>query len=65
VRRRVLLVGAITALLFATGLDTVEYRKDADQLIKAALQDDAGLNRLQYFCDQIGNRLSGFVVLGR
>ena len=61
--RRVALLGAIAALLFAAGTDIDEYRKTADQLINAALKDDAGLNRLQYLCDRIGNRLSGSKAL--
>ena len=35
------------------------YRLAANRLIDAAMKDDAGLARLQYLCDQIGNRLSG------
>ena len=51
------------ALLFGAGVDTAEYRKTADQLIAAALKDDAGQNRLEYLCDRIGNRLSGSKAL--
>jgi len=40
-------------------MDVPEYRKTADRLIHAALTDDTGLNRLEYLCDRIGNRLSG------
>ena len=35
----------------------------ADRLIDAALKDDAGLNRLEYLCYRIGNRLSGSKAL--
>ncbi len=61
--RRVALLGALAAFLFAAGMDTAEYRQTADQLINAALKDDAGLNRLEYLCDRIGNRLSGSKAL--
>jgi Zn-dependent M28 family amino/carboxypeptidase len=36
-----------------------KYRKTADQIIDAALQDEAGYAKLTYLCDRIGNRLSG------
>jgi hypothetical protein len=39
------------------------YRDTANRLIDAALKDDAGLNRLEYLCDRIGNRLSGSKTL--
>jgi carboxypeptidase Q len=61
--RGVALLGAIAALLVAAGTDVEEYRKTADQLINAALKDDAGLHRLEYLCDRIGNRLSGSKAL--
>src|ERR1035438_1418041 len=61
--RRIAAVGAMGALLFGASVDTAEYRKTADQLIAAALKDDAGLNRLEYLCDRIGNRLSGSKAL--
>jgi len=57
------ILGAIAALLFAAGPDMAEYRKSTGQLIDAALKDDAGLNRLEYLCDRIGNRLSGSKAL--
>jgi carboxypeptidase Q len=61
--RRAAFLGAISALLLAADMDTAEYRKPADQLINAALKDDAGLHRLEYLCDRIGNRLSGSKAL--
>ena len=36
-----------------------KYRETADKLIAAAMADEEGLQRLQYLCDRIGNRLSG------
>jgi len=36
-----------------------EYKVTANNLIDAALADDAGLNRLEYLCYRIGNRVSG------
>ena len=39
------------------------YKADADRLIDAALKDDAALNRLEYLCYRIGNRLSGSPAL--
>jgi hypothetical protein len=41
------------------------YRTTADQLIRAALADTEGYNRLAYLCYRIGNRLSGSVGLER
>jgi hypothetical protein len=42
-----------------------KYREPADKLIAAALADEEGLQRLQYLCDRIGNRLSGSASLER
>lgn len=42
-----------------------EYRATAEKLIDAALKDDAGLERLEYLCYRIGNRLSGSEGLDR
>jgi hypothetical protein len=39
------------------------YRATAAQLIDTAMKDDAGLARLQYLCDRIGNRVSGSEAL--
>lgn len=36
-----------------------KYQKTANQIIDAALQDEAGYAKLSYLCDRIGNRLSG------
>lgn len=57
--RRTALLSVIAALLYAADFDPAAYRQTADRLIAAALKDDAGLARLQYLCDRIGNRLSG------
>jgi hypothetical protein len=44
---------------------TEKYRDIADKLITAAMADEEGLQRLQYLCDRIGNRLSGTQSLER
>jgi hypothetical protein len=41
------------------------YQNDANRLIDAALTDQAGLNRLEYLCYRIGNRVSGSASLDR
>lgn len=41
------------------------YNETAQRLIEAALRDTDGLERLQYLCDRIGNRLSGSASLER
>jgi len=66
-RRPTLLLAAIlpAALCFAADnkIDASRYQDVADKLIDAALADDAGLNRLEYLCYRIGNRLSGSAAL--
>src|ERR1700733_14357816 len=57
--RRLAFLLALAALLIAAD----NHRKTANQLIEAALKDDAGLNRLEYLCYRIGNRLSGSKAL--
>ncbi len=59
-RRTLPLIFAAGALVAAepTGI-TEKYRETAGKLIAAAMADQEGLNRLQYLCDRIGNRLSG------
>jgi hypothetical protein len=44
---------------------TDQYRDTADKLIRAALADHEGYDRLAYLCYRIGNRLSGSVALER
>jgi hypothetical protein len=41
------------------------YRESSQKLIAAALADQEGLQRLQYLCDRIGNRVSGSESLER
>src|SRR5579863_1465162 len=55
----------LAALCFAADnkVDTSRYQDTANKLIDAALADDAGLNRLEYLCYRIGNRLSGSAAL--
>ena len=36
-----------------------QYQDAANKLISLAMSDDTGLNRLEYLCDRIGNRVSG------
>ncbi|HEX4808421.1 MAG TPA: M20/M25/M40 family metallo-hydrolase [Bryobacteraceae bacterium] len=43
--------------------DVAEYRDPATKLIGAALADEHSLDRLEYLCDRIGNRLSGSPAL--
>ncbi len=43
--------------------DASRYQDTANKLIDAALADEAGLNRLEYLCYRIGNRLSGSAAL--
>src|SRR5579871_2712410 len=45
--------------------DIAHYQNDANRLIDAALKDQAGLDRLEYLCYRIGNRLSGSESLNR
>jgi len=42
-----------------------QYAPVAQKLIAAAMSDGQSLNRLQYLCDRIGNRLSGSASLER
>ena len=44
---------------------TEQYRDTADKLIRAAMADHEGYDRLAYLCYRIGNRLSGSVALER
>src|SRR5580698_6084880 len=54
-RSCIILLAATSAFAATAG----EYKVTANNLIDAALADDAGLNRLEYLCYRIGNRLSG------
>jgi hypothetical protein len=59
-----LLAGSCALALAADGSTVAAgYRESADKLIDAALSSDAGLNRLEYLCYRIGNRLSGSLAL--
>jgi hypothetical protein len=42
-----------------------QYGATSEKLIAAALSDTEGMQRLEYLCDRIGNRLSGSASLGR
>ncbi len=67
--RRCLLLFATCCLLIATAQQATDaaiaarHATDANRLIDAALKDDAALNRLEYLCYRIGNRLSGSAAL--
>jgi hypothetical protein len=67
--RGLALLAALSACAVAGGeKDNAEtiagtYTQAADRLIDAALSSNAGLDRLQYLCDRIGNRLSGSLAL--
>ena len=54
--------GALAAQEETGGL-TERYRATANKLIEAALADHAGMEKLTYLCDRIGNRLSGSPAL--
>jgi Iap family predicted aminopeptidase len=54
-RSCIILLAATSAYAATAG----EYKVTANNLIDAALADDAGLNRLEYLCYRIGNRVSG------
>jgi carboxypeptidase Q len=41
------------------------YRQTADRIINAALENNAGYEKLSYLCDRIGHRLSGSPALER
>jgi hypothetical protein len=54
------------ALVVAHAADISEqYSEPSKKLIAAALSDEEGLQRLQYLCDRIGNRVSGSESLER
>lgn len=59
--RSLLLVAAFGAVGLAADSEATAagYRDTANRLIDAALSSDAGLNRLEYLCYRIGNRISG------
>ena len=42
-----------------------KYKEPAQRLIDASLADQEGMDRLQYLCDRIGNRVSGSASLER
>jgi carboxypeptidase Q len=61
----VLLVAAVAWVCFGADnkTDVSTYQSTANKLIDAAQADEAGLNRLEYLCYRIGNRLSGSASL--
>jgi carboxypeptidase Q len=58
-------VALLAARCFAADskTDASRYQGTANKLIEAALADDTGLNRLEYLCYRVGNRLSGSAAL--
>jgi Zn-dependent M28 family amino/carboxypeptidase len=63
-RRSALLLPLLASLAFAADQKSAsKYQDTANRLIDAALASDAGLNRLEYLCYRIGNRLSGSPAL--
>ncbi len=57
-----LLVACFAGVAAAQPLNEA-YRDTADGIINAALDDNAGYQKLAYLCDRIGNRLSGSPAL--
>ena len=55
------------SMLFAAEPTNIkqQYGATAEKLIAAALSDTEGMQRLEYLCDRIGNRLSGSASLER
>jgi len=58
-------VFALSILAEDAGSFAEQYRVTANRLIDAALTDKAGMEKLSYLCDRIGNRLSGSAGLER
>jgi hypothetical protein len=54
---------ALSAFAQQAGNLTEQYRDSASKLIDASLADQAGMEKLAYLCDRIGNRLSGSAAL--
>jgi hypothetical protein len=65
--RGLFLLAALSASALAADDKTTAatYREPADRLIDAALASDSGLNRLEYLCYRIGNRLGGSQSLNK
>jgi len=60
---RIFLGAAMALSLYAAGENASNYSATADKLIDAALKDEHSLDRLEYLCYRIGNRLSGSSTL--
>src|SRR3984893_5809275 len=58
-----IMVGALGAQAQTSIAD--KYKDPAQKLIEAALADEEGMQRLEYLCDRIGNRVSGSAALER
>ncbi len=63
------LIGAVIVAVACLAADPApniaRYQTDANRLIDAALADQSGLDRLEYLCYRIGNRVSGSASLER
>jgi Zn-dependent M28 family amino/carboxypeptidase len=57
------ILGAAVLAAADAKFDATEYSGPASKLIGAALADEHSLDRLEYLCDRIGNRLSGSPAL--
>lgn len=58
-RKLIPLVFATATLMAAPANLTDQYQGTAKKLIAAAMDDQEGLDRFEFLCDRIGNRLSG------
>jgi carboxypeptidase Q len=58
-----LFLATASALAAADAPMAGQYHDVSARLVGAALSSDAGLNRLEYLCDRIGNRVSGSAAL--
>jgi hypothetical protein len=64
IRGLVALAGLCACVFAADEKTSAEsWRPTADRLIDAAMSSNTGMDRLQYLCDRIGNRLSGSAAL--
>jgi hypothetical protein len=68
-RAWLVVLSGVMAAFACSGADTngitQKYQETANQIIDAAMRDDAGYTKLVYLCDRIGNRLSGSDSLPR
>jgi carboxypeptidase Q len=65
IRQAIVFLAAAGLFAQSAGSLADPYRESAGRLIDAALADQAGMEKLSYLCDRIGNRLSGSSALER